>query len=242
MQENEELEALLSLAKEDEEADARFVRELFLAEIYFLGEIVGEEDDEDPDAQISVVEWQTASGYHFVPAFTSLRMLEQGVSQDQPYIKVKAGDFLEAVRGNVVSINPGSSLERVISVDESEVLLSIFKPRVSVSKTKKKPEEVNMSNVEKKPVAKKPVAKKPVAKKVVAKKPAAKKTAVKKPVAKKTTAKKTVAKKPVAKKAVAKKPVAKKTVARKSTAKKPAARKTTARKTVAKKPAAKKSA
>jgi hypothetical protein len=231
MQENEELEALLSLAKEDEEADARFVRELFLAEIYFLGEIVGEEDDEDPDAQISVVEWQTASGYHFVPAFTSLRMLEQGVSQDQPYIKVKAGDFLEAVRGNTVSINPGSSLERVISVDESEVLLSIFKPKVSVPKTKRKPEEVNMTNVEKKPVAvKKPAAKKPAAKKPVAKKPVAKKAVAKKPVAKKAVAKKVVAKKPAAKKVVAKKtatrkPVAKKAVARKVAAKKPAAKK-----------------
>lgn len=139
MQENEELEALLSLAKEDEEADARFIRELFLAEVYFLGEIVGEEDEEDPDAQISVVEWQTVSGYHFVPAFTSLRMLEQGVSQDQPYIKVKAGDFLEAVKGNIVSINPGSALERVISVEESEVLLSIYKPKVVKTKSAEKP-------------------------------------------------------------------------------------------------------
>ncbi len=130
MQENEELEALLSLAKEDEEADARFIRELFLADIYFLGEVVGEEDDEDPDAQISVVEWQTVSGYHFVPAFTSLRMLEQGVSQDQPYVKVRAGDFLEAVKGNIVSINPGSALERVISMEEAEILLSIYKPKV----------------------------------------------------------------------------------------------------------------
>jgi len=129
MRENEELEALLSLAKEDEEADARFMRELLVSEIYFLGEIVGEEDEEDPDAQISVVEWETGSGYHFVPAFTSLRMLEQGVSENQPYIKVKAADFLEAVKGNAVSINPGTALERVVSSDEAELLLSIFKQK-----------------------------------------------------------------------------------------------------------------
>ncbi len=168
MQENEELEALLSLAREDEEADARFIRELFLAEIYFLGEVVGEEDEEDPDAQISVVEWQTVSGYHFVPAFTSLRMLEQSVSQDQPYIKVKAGDFLEAVKGNTVSINPGSALERVISVEEAEILLSIYKPKV----LKMKPETKKAS------VAKAPVV--PEEKAKAKKAPVKKKTPTKK--------------------------------------------------------------
>ena len=126
--ENESLEALLSLAHEDEEADARFVRELFNAEIYFLGEVVGEDDDpEAEEAQISVVDWETAGGHHFIPAFTSLRMLEQSVSEDQSYIKVKAVDFFRATEGNTVSINPGTSLERVISADEVDVLLSIFR-------------------------------------------------------------------------------------------------------------------
>ena len=130
MQENESLEALLALARDDEEADARFVRELFQSEIYFLGEVVGDEEGSE-DAQISVIDWETAGGHHFIPAFTSLRVLEQAVSEDQPYIKVRAGDFFTATQGNTVSINPATPLERVLSADEVEVLLSIFRTQTS---------------------------------------------------------------------------------------------------------------
>ncbi|NCX93459.1 MAG: hypothetical protein EBX40_02140 [Gammaproteobacteria bacterium] len=126
MYENEELEALLSLSQEDEEADAQFVRQLFESEIYFLGEIVDDTLPND-EAQIAVVDWETNTGYHFIPAFTSMRMLEQCVAEDQPYVKVKAIDFLMVTQGNVVSLNPGTSLERVFSPEEIEILMSIFK-------------------------------------------------------------------------------------------------------------------
>jgi SseB protein N-terminal domain len=127
------LEESLVKATAEPESRPRFYRDLLGSDLYLLpaGEL--------PEIRDGIV--QTGSqiafqvieieGRTYIPAFSSLPVLQAALVQERTYFRMAARDFLELTRGANVLLNPGSDYGKEFLAPEIESLLdgSIFEPR-----------------------------------------------------------------------------------------------------------------
>ena len=125
-----ELERKLQKACQDPKEEQTFRRALLNNEIYFLGEIEGQRDDEEGevelsvDSAISVTHWFDDAGHEFVPFFTSLDAMAGHVEEGEHYLRLLCRTFMELTEGEFLFLNPDTEEERWFIPEDVKLLLA----------------------------------------------------------------------------------------------------------------------
>ena len=122
----ESLEVLLAQATKDPSLESAFLEVFLESDIYCLGEIIGEVDESDPEAEmdLDIVHWEDPETEAvMIPFFTSLDAMAEVISEDSDYLQMRAADFLAMTEGETVVLNPELESERAFSAAEVAALL-----------------------------------------------------------------------------------------------------------------------
>lgn len=123
-----ELERLLKLAVSEAEHRPAFFRELLESTVYILGD--GEQVQQegnitlDADTPVNIQHWEKQDGSSVVPFFSSLRLLQQAVEDEQPFIAMPARVLFEITQGAELFLNPKAEYGKEFYPEEVAQLLA----------------------------------------------------------------------------------------------------------------------
>ncbi|AGB83588.1 SseB protein [Serratia sp. FGI94] len=122
-----ELERLLKLAVSEAAHRPAFFRELLESTVYILGD--GEQVQQegnitlDADTPVNIQHWEKQDGSSVVPFFSSLRLLQQAVEDEQPFIAMPARVLFEITQGAELFLNPKAEYGKEFYPEEVAMLL-----------------------------------------------------------------------------------------------------------------------
>lgn len=123
-----ELERLLKLAVSEAAHRPAFFRELLESTVYILGD--GEQVQQegnitlDADTPVNIQHWEKQDGSSVVPFFSSLRLLQQAVEDEQPFIAMPARVLFEITQGAELFLNPKAEYGKEFYPEEVAQLLA----------------------------------------------------------------------------------------------------------------------
>ncbi|MCR0996732.1 enhanced serine sensitivity protein SseB [Serratia rubidaea] len=123
-----ELERLLKLAVSEAAHRPAFFRELLESTVYILGD--GEQVQQegnitlDADTPVDIQHWEKQDGSSVVPFFSSLRLLQQAVEDEQPFIAMPARVLFEITQGAELFLNPKAEYGKEFYPEEVAQLLA----------------------------------------------------------------------------------------------------------------------
>lgn len=124
------LEDLMVQAASNPDASEDFYDALVDATVFIPG-AVSEETDEGPELELHVWvgedEQNIGDEFSFIPVFTSAELLEEAMEGDEvPYLSFTVRDFLAAVDGVAIVINPDSEVSLTLDADELDALRDAY--------------------------------------------------------------------------------------------------------------------
>ncbi|MEB6336224.1 enhanced serine sensitivity protein SseB [Serratia rhizosphaerae] len=123
-----ELERLLKLAVSEAAHRPAFFRELLESTVYILGD--GEQVQQqgeivlNADTPVNIQHWEKQDGSSVVPFFSSLRLLQQAVEDEQPFIAMPARVLFEITQGAELFLNPKAEYGKEFYPEEVAMLLA----------------------------------------------------------------------------------------------------------------------
>lgn len=123
-----ELERLLKLAVSEAAHRPAFFRELLESTVYILGD--GEQVQQEgeivlnADTPVNIQHWEKQDGSSVVPFFSSLRLLQQAVEDEQPFIAMPARVLFEITQGAELFLNPKAEYGKEFYPEEVAMLLA----------------------------------------------------------------------------------------------------------------------
>jgi hypothetical protein len=138
---DDHLEMSLIKATNDPSQRSQFYRDLLDSELFFIIPI-----DETQKIGKRVIEQGTTmqfvsfenDGINWIPAFTSLVRLQQFLTKESRFLKLKAKDFFEFALGAFVVLNPNTTYKKELTPEEITKILdgSIFRNYHEINITK----------------------------------------------------------------------------------------------------------
>ena len=124
---NARLEELLELAANDVEMRSEFCDELMKSKGFILAFASDESEISDgmmeAGSRIQIQHWRSPEGQQVIPFFSSLKTLQDAVTDNSPYIEIEVLVLFEMTLGQSLYLNPKHAHGRLFLPDEVERLL-----------------------------------------------------------------------------------------------------------------------